>query len=205
MTTSCGNRLLGGVMQTATEHCELCQGGYSERPTTNLPSPGTDRRLVGRGAGGEGAGGAGGANVPPLLMSTDSEALMREGVAAAQAAFAGFLAEMEWSAEDIHKTFCHQVGRAHHRLLFESLRLAPQLDFATFAYLGNTGSVALPITAAIGIENGHLQKNDRVALLGIGSGINVIMLGVDWQRSLVAKPPLVAGPHTQSAGVLGGR
>ncbi len=46
-----GNRLLGGVMQTATEHCELCQGGH-----TNLPSPGTDRRLVGRGAGGEGRG-----------------------------------------------------------------------------------------------------------------------------------------------------
>ena len=29
-----GNRLLGGVMQTATEHCELCQGGHG-----NLPSP----------------------------------------------------------------------------------------------------------------------------------------------------------------------
>ena len=25
-----GNRLLGGVMQTATEHCELCQGGSAK-------------------------------------------------------------------------------------------------------------------------------------------------------------------------------
>ena len=36
------------------------------------------------------------------------------------------------------------------------------------------------MTAAIGIENGHLQTDDRVALLGIGSGINVIMLGIEW-------------------------
>ena len=71
--------------------------------------------------------------------------------------------------------------------MFESLGLEPPIDYSTFEYLGNTGSVALPMTAAIGIENGHLRKDDHVALLGIGSGINVIMLGVEWQRSLVAR------------------
>ena len=40
------------------------------------------------------------------------------------------------------------------------------------------------MTAAIGIENGHLEPDDRVALLGIGSGINVVMLGVEWRRAL---------------------
>jgi 3-oxoacyl-[acyl-carrier-protein] synthase-3 len=177
-----GNRLLGGVMQTATEHCELCQGGQGQNPASDLSAP------FGRGAGGD-------TGRPPLLMSTDSGSLMREGVAAAQTAFAAFLTELDWTAEDIQKTFCHQVGRAHHRLLFQSLDLEPQIDFATFAYLGNTGSVALPMTAALGIENGHLQKNDRVALLGIGSGINVIMLGLDWQRSPTEMPPVVSAPH----------
>jgi len=33
-----------------------------------------------------------------------------------------------------------------------------------------------------------------VALLGIGSGINCLMLAVDWQRSL-NKPSAVAAPH----------
>ena len=41
---------------------------------------------------------------------------------------------------------------------------------------------------ALGIEAGHLQPGDRVALLGIGSGINVLMLAVDWQHSLVGGP-----------------
>ncbi len=50
--------------------------------------------------------------------------------------------------------------------------------------LGNTGSVALPITMALGIEAGHLQPNERAALLGIGSGINALMLAVDWQKTL---------------------
>ena len=114
---------------------------------------------------------------------------MREGVTVAQAAFSAFLAELEWTGADVQKTFCHQVGRAHHRLLFQSLGLEPQIDFATFAFLGNTGSTALPMTAALGIENGHLQKNDRVALLGIGSGINVHH----------ARPGLAAEPGRQAA------
>jgi acyl-CoA:acyl-CoA alkyltransferase len=161
-----GNRLLGGVMQTATEHCELCQGGH-----TNLPSP------SGRGAGGEGNAAL---SAPSILMATDSESLMREGVAAAQTAFAAFLEEMRWQPGDIQKTFCHQVGRAHHRLLFESLGLDQGIDFSTFEYLGNTGAAALPTAASLGIEKGHVQPGDRVALLGIGSGINVMMLGLEW-------------------------
>jgi 3-oxoacyl-[acyl-carrier-protein] synthase-3 len=149
-----GNRLLGGVMRTATEHCALCQGGGVKSADSFSQS----------------------------LMWTDSEALMREGVAAARQTFASFLEEMRWQAGDIQKTFCHQVGRAHHKLMFESLGLDQAIDYSTLEYLGNTGSTALPMTAAIGIENGRLQKDDRVALLGIGSGINVIMLGLDWQQ-----------------------
>jgi 3-oxoacyl-[acyl-carrier-protein] synthase-3 len=201
-----GNRLLGGVMRTSTEHFTLCQGGHQSThqdrvgdEQQNLPAPSGIETGVGHqnlpslsaeGAAGEqeklpspfgrGAGGEGSAT--SLLMSTDSEALMREGVSAAQSAFDDFLNELHWTRDDIQKTFCHQVGRAHHRLLFESLGLNQQIDYPTFAYLGNTGSAALPMTTAIGIENGHLQQGDHVALLGIGSGINVIMLAIDWQK-----------------------
>ena len=52
------------------------------------------------------------------------------------------------------------------------------IDFETLPRLGNTGSVALPITMALGVERGRLEKNDRVAMLGIGSGINSLMLAV---------------------------
>lgn len=154
-----GNRLLGGVARANSDFCHLCQGGESET-----------------------AG-----QVSGTLMETDSETLMREGVDTARRAFGQFLGTLEWEPRQIDKTFCHQVGRAHQRLLFESLGLDLAIDHATFERLGNTGSVALPITAAMGIEQGRLAKDDRVALLGIGSGINVVMLGVDWQRSLLPR------------------
>ena len=88
----------------------------------------------------------------------------------------------------MNKTFCHQVGTAHRKRMLDALGLEISKDFATVQWLGNTGSVALPISMAIGIENGHLQKNDRTALLGIGSGVNCLMLGVDWQ----SEPPKMA-------------
>ncbi|MFZ5828484.1 MAG: 3-oxoacyl-ACP synthase III [Planctomycetota bacterium] len=145
-------RLLGGVVRARTDQCHLCRSGRDE---------------------------AAGAEMRPL-MNTDAETLLNEGVAAGKAAFADFLTEVGWRANDVAKTICHQVGRAHQKLLFDELGLNPEIDFSTFEYLGNTGAVALPITAAIAAEQGHVQSGDKVALMGIGSGINVIILAVQW-------------------------
>ena len=123
------------------------------------------------------------------LMDTDSERLMLEGIRIGRDTFADFLRELNWSAADVDKTFCHQVGLTHRKLMFEALGLEPSIDFPTVEMFGNTGSVALPMAMALGIEQGHLRKDDHVAMLGIGSGINVLMLAVDWQRACV---PLAA-------------
>jgi 3-oxoacyl-[acyl-carrier-protein] synthase-3 len=117
------------------------------------------------------------------IMDTDSEELMRQGVATGAATFERFLATAGWERTDIDHTFCHQVGTAHRKLMFAALGLDPAIDFATLETLGNTGAVALPVTMALGIERGRLQANDRVAMLGIGSGINCQMLAVEWQES----------------------
>ena len=53
-------------------------------------------------------------------------------------------------------------------------------DFSTLEFLGNIGSVSLPITLAMGAEKGIIHKGDKVGLLGIGSGLNCLMLGVEW-------------------------
>ncbi len=163
-----GNRLLGGIAWADTEHCELCRSGHDEAAADGMRP----------------------------LMNTDSEALLTEGVAAAKDCFEEYLAELGWRAGDIHKTICHQVGRAHRKALFAALELDEKCDFSTVEYLGNTGSVALPITAAIAAERGHLRQGDQVSFLGIGSGINVVMLGLQWQESRVGSagsiPPSAA-------------
>jgi 3-oxoacyl-[acyl-carrier-protein] synthase-3 len=154
------NRLTSAVWRAETQHHLLCRSGHDE---------------------------AGDAMSP--LMNTDSETMMHAGIAAGVATFGDFLREAEWSREDIARTFCHQVGAGHRKLMLESLRLPAENDFTTLEWLGNTGSAALPVTMAIALDRGHILPGERLALLGIGSGINCIMLGVEWQQSLGESRP----------------
>lgn len=130
--------------------------------------------------------GSGETGVGSPLMQTDSERLMVEGIEVGGATFEDFLRNSRWGREDIQRTFSHQVGLTHRRLVLEKLGLSTDNDFATVQWLGNTGSAALPVTMAIGAQTGRIRAGDNVAMLGIGSGINCVMLGVDWQEARVS-------------------
>lgn len=125
-----------------------------------------------------------GADFQPL-MATDSTELLAQGVQTGVDTFADFLAATGWTRESIDRTVCHQVGVAHRKLMLDSLHLPIDRDQATFSWLGNTGAAALPITAARAAEEGALRTGDRVALLGIGSGINCVMLACEWGKTPV--------------------
>ncbi|HEV7999254.1 MAG TPA: 3-oxoacyl-ACP synthase III [Planctomycetaceae bacterium] len=145
------HRLLGGAFRAETASHELCTGGDSDK------QPGDT-----------------------LRMQTDSEALLHAGIALAATTWQDTKSALGWSNNDVQKAFTHQVGRAHRKLLFERLELDPTIDSPTVEYLGNTGAVALPTAWSIGIEQGRIVDGDHVALLGIGSGLNALMLGIEW-------------------------
>ncbi len=145
-----GHRLLGGAFRAETSNHELCTGGDSAQPGDLL------------------------------RMQTDSEALLHAGVALAASNWEDAKHALGWTNADVDKAFTHQVGRAHRKLLFERLELDPSIDFPTVEFLGNTGAVALPTAWSLGIEQGRIAEGDRVALLGIGSGLNALMLGLEW-------------------------
>ena len=109
-------------------------------------------------------------------MQTDSEQLLAGRPRRRRRDVCRLSGRQRLVARAIHKSICHQVGGTHRRLMLESLGLTTERDYATFPWLGNTGSVALPITLALAIENGFIGSNEHVALLGIGSGINCLML-----------------------------
>ncbi len=114
------------------------------------------------------------------LMATHSEELLHRGVETALMTWQGFSAKTGWRAADIDRFFCHQVGSAHAKLLFERLGLPLEKNFETLAILGNVGSVSAPITMAMAMDQGVFHRGQKGALLGIGSGINCMMLGVEW-------------------------
>jgi 3-oxoacyl-[acyl-carrier-protein] synthase-3 len=150
-----GNRLVGGHWMSDTSGNHLC-------------------RSCDETAGGE-----------HPLMETDSEALMQAGVALGERAFEPFLAKLGWTRETLRRTVCHQVGLGHRKLMLQTLGLDAEADYTSVQWLGNTGSAAAPITLALAAERDFVASGDSVALLGIGSGINTVMLGIEWQTSLV--------------------
>ena len=81
---------------------------------------------------------------------------------------------------DIDKVICHQVGNANRDTILSTIDIPKEKDFSTYEFLGNMGTVSLPLTAALAEERKFLCSGDRVAFLGIGSGLNCLMLGLDW-------------------------
>lgn len=144
------HRLLGGQNLADTSANHLCQGGLSAA-----------------------------SDVGPL-METDSETLMQEGVKLAQRVWAQTRAELGWSNGDVDRLFTHQVGVMHRKLLFERLELDASRDFPTVETLGNIGSVSLPLGLSMGLEQGVVKPGQKLALLGIGSGLVCCNLGVQW-------------------------
>ena len=148
-----GHRLLGGIVRNASEHNGLCRVDSD----TCFHDPG---------------------GFPSL--HTDSEGILMHGVRLAMEAWEGFQREMEWKADDVDKIFTHQVSSVHQGMFFETLKLDKSKGFSMVEYLGNIGSVSLPLSVAIGIENGHLKPGDKAAMMAAGSGLNCIMLGLKW-------------------------
>jgi len=147
-----GHRLLGGAALSASEHHRLCRWG----PDTGIPASGLH------------------------FMETDSVGVLKNGVALGIETFGEFRRTLAWPADKPDKVICHQVGAAHQKKILESIGVPPEKDFTTFQYLGNIGTVSLPITAAIASEREFLMPGDHVGLLGIGSGLNCLMLGIKW-------------------------
>lgn len=113
-------------------------------------------------------------------MHTDSVALLREGVSLAHATWKTTQDVLGWSPHSA-STYClHQVGRAHTDTLLSQLGLPSESAPRLFPWLGNVGSVGVPITLALSAEQGLLAQGQSVALMGIGSGLNCMMLGVEW-------------------------
>jgi 3-oxoacyl-[acyl-carrier-protein] synthase-3 len=147
-----GHRLLGGKTQAAPEHHALCLWGVTPDGTGTYVQS----------------------------MVTDAVNVMNFGVELGRRTWAAFLGEMGWQAASVDRVVCHQVGSAHQSAILKTLGIPADKDFTTFEYLGNMGTVSLPLTLAIAAEREEILPGERVGLLGIGSGLNCLMLGVEW-------------------------
>jgi 3-oxoacyl-[acyl-carrier-protein] synthase-3 len=147
-----GHRLLGGAARSACTHHRLCRWG----PDTGFPASGLHS------------------------METDSVGVLQNGVTLGIATYQDFKHILSWPDDKPDKIICHQVGATHQKNILDAIGIPREKDFTTFQYLGNIGTVSLPITAAIAAEREFLLPDDLVGFFGIGSGLNCLMLGIQW-------------------------
>ncbi len=109
-------------------------------------------------------------------MFTDSGALLENGLELVMDAWNDTPADWNWHNMDRYIT--HQVSQMHTDAIIKSAGLDRKKIPTTFPDLGNIGPAALPITLARELET--LQVGDRVLTMGVGSGLNVAMLEIEW-------------------------
>jgi len=149
---SAGHRIVGGVIRAAPRYHTLSRWG----PDSGIPAS------------------------APQIMETDAPGTLEQGVALGAQTYADFLPEVGWPATGPDRVICHQVGSAHRLAVLKAIGVPVERDFSTFEYLGNMGTVSVPITAAIADERGFLERGRQVGWFGIGSGLNCLLLGVEW-------------------------
>jgi acyl-CoA:acyl-CoA alkyltransferase len=113
-------------------------------------------------------------------MRTKSSELLEEGTKVVTAVWEKYKQKMAWTNDMVDRLFTHQVSEPQRQVALRALNLSPDIDYPTLHYLGNTASVAAPISLAIGVDNGFVQQGDRVILFGVGSGVSSIVLGIQW-------------------------
>ena len=114
-----------------------------------------------------------------LQMQTDAEELLEAGISLAKNTWIHFKNETQWDENSTQRFVCHQVGKQHRNRLYEALNLDLSKDFSSFEFLGNVGSVSLPITLALSLEKRPPIPAEKIALLGIGSGLSSMMIALE--------------------------
>lgn len=113
-------------------------------------------------------------------MVTETKVLLQEGLKLAAKTFHAAVVALGWVASELDQFIIHQVSKVHTESLVGLLGLDPKKVHAIYPELGNVGPASVPMALARALEMGKIRRGDRVALLGIGSGLNCSMAEIVW-------------------------
>ncbi len=113
-------------------------------------------------------------------MVTDTRMLLIEGIKLAQKTFMAAREALGWAVEELDQFVIHQVSQPHTAAFIKNFGIDPKKVMTIFGEHGNIGPASVPIVLSKLKQLGKLKKGDRIALLGIGSGLNCSMAEVVW-------------------------
>jgi 3-oxoacyl-[acyl-carrier-protein] synthase-3 len=113
-------------------------------------------------------------------MTTDAALFLSEGVVFAECIWSSVHQHVDLRPSAVQEYALHQVGRANHTRVISALGLPPERALSIFPDHGNVGAAGVPLTLSMGLTRSRIREGDRVGMLGIGSGLNVSMMGIRW-------------------------
>jgi 3-oxoacyl-[acyl-carrier-protein] synthase-3 len=113
-------------------------------------------------------------------MTTDPPRLLAEGVRLARATWDQTKQELDLDPRDIAEYALHQVGKANHEAVVRTLEVPDERALRSTRSSATSAPPAFRSRSRRRSSSGRVQDGDLVALMGIGSGLNVAMLGVRW-------------------------
>jgi 3-oxoacyl-[acyl-carrier-protein] synthase-3 len=113
-------------------------------------------------------------------MRTDTTGLLSAGLRLAARTWERASEELGWSVDALDHAVMHQVSKVHTEHLARALGIPLERVPVIFPEHGNVGPASVPMTLARAAEEGRVRRGDRVALMGIGSGLNCAMAEVIW-------------------------
>ncbi len=113
-------------------------------------------------------------------MVTDTKSLLIEGIKLASKTFVAAKEGLGWAVDELDQFIIHQVSQPHTQAFIKTFGIDPNKVTTIFGEHGNIGPASVPIVLSKLKELGRLKKGDRIALMGIGSGLNCTMAEVVW-------------------------
>ena len=111
------------------------------------------------------------------LMQTDLKGLLEAGLQLSADLWSDAADEFDWR-QGMDRYVIHQISQVHTDALCARLDIDAERVPRTFPEHGNIGPVSVPFTLAGEVDT--LEQNDRVLLMGIGSGLNASCLEIVW-------------------------
>ena len=113
-------------------------------------------------------------------MITDTKKLFHHGLELGLKTWELARHALGWTIEDLDHFVIHQVGKAHTEKFARTLGIDLRRVFRLYPDHGNIGPAGVPIALSKLVEGAALKSGDRIALMGIGSGINCTMAELVW-------------------------
>ena len=109
-------------------------------------------------------------------MTTDSRGLLDAGVQLAVDTWTDAAEHFDWT--DLKAYVIHQVSKVHTAAITSALGIDVSRTPVTFPIRGNIGPASVPFTLAYVADD--FVAGDRIACMGIGSGLNSAILEIEW-------------------------